>query len=154
MTKAHNTQILEMDPVTLIMMLIHLSCPQNDLSADPQQYFLNTATNSRSDLSILLLITIHFPPIELKQWPPGSHPPSTRASSTSSVLPQKCFSLCPRTPDEWFFSFVHTASQVGLPCSPNLTLIAHHTTFHSNHNDVKILYLSIYFNYLPPSFKM
>lgn len=65
MTKAHNTQILEMDHVTLIMMLIHLSCPQNDLSADPQQYFLNTATNSRSDLSILLLITIHFPPIEL-----------------------------------------------------------------------------------------
>ena len=65
MTNVHNTQILEMDLVILIMMLIHLFCLQNDLSADTQQYFLNTATNSRSDLSILLLITIHFPPIEL-----------------------------------------------------------------------------------------
>lgn len=65
MTNAHNIQILEMDLVILIMMLIHLSCPRNDLSADPQQYFLNTATNSRLDLSILLLITIHFPPIKL-----------------------------------------------------------------------------------------
>lgn len=61
-------QILEMELIILIMMLILLSWPPNDLSASTaisQLRFLKTAVTCKSDLSILLLRTIHVLLVEL-----------------------------------------------------------------------------------------